>query len=92
MNPVAQTPDLPTEIREQRIAAGLTQQTLADLAGISVGNIRNWEQGRELPREGRSLALRLVRGVLAGLQNDEGRPHQGALVQEPVEQDRHAAA
>lgn len=83
------TPEtLADEIRGARLEADLTQQQLADLAGVSKASIQSWEQGVRVPRN--SFALRLVQGALASL-NDEGRPRQGAPVQKPVEQDRHAS-
>jgi transcriptional regulator with XRE-family HTH domain len=33
-------------LRELRLAAGLTQQGLADAAGLPLGSIRNYEQGQ----------------------------------------------
>lgn len=74
----AATPDTPLadEIRDARQAAGLTQEQLADLAGVSVASVRSWEQGLRAPRN--SFALRIVRGVLAGLENANGAPPQDA--------------
>ena len=89
MAPTTASPTIADEIRDARRAAGLSQHQLADLSGVSASSIQSWEQGVRVPSN--SYALRLVRGVLAGL-NDEGRPRQGAPVQKPVEQDRHAAA
>jgi transcriptional regulator with XRE-family HTH domain len=37
------------ELRRLRENAGLSQEALAVKAGMSVGNIRNYEQGRRLP-------------------------------------------
>jgi transcriptional regulator with XRE-family HTH domain len=36
-------------LTELRKAAGLTQEALAIAAGVSVGNVRNYEQGIRLP-------------------------------------------
>src|SRR5262245_61857253 len=44
-------------LRELREAAGLTQQELADKARMSVGGIRDLEQGRWLPSWETVLAL-----------------------------------
>jgi transcriptional regulator with XRE-family HTH domain len=37
------------ELRRLREKAGLTQEGLAQKAGMSVGNVRNYEQGIRLP-------------------------------------------
>jgi transcriptional regulator with XRE-family HTH domain len=37
-------------LQELRKAAGLSQSELARLAGESVDSLRNWEQGRVLPK------------------------------------------
>jgi transcriptional regulator with XRE-family HTH domain len=36
-------------LQDLRVAKGLTQPALAELAGVSAGALRNWEQGRRLP-------------------------------------------
>jgi transcriptional regulator with XRE-family HTH domain len=36
-------------LRELRESAGLTQQQLADAAGVPIGSIRNYEQGQREP-------------------------------------------
>jgi DNA-binding transcriptional regulator YiaG len=36
----------PQSLRESRKRLGFTQESLALLLGVSVGAIRNWEQGR----------------------------------------------
>lgn len=38
------------QLRTARERAGLSQQELAEKAGISVDSIQNWEQGRTRPR------------------------------------------
>jgi DNA-binding SARP family transcriptional activator/transcriptional regulator with XRE-family HTH domain/Tfp pilus assembly protein PilF len=45
-----------TLLRRHRVAAGLTQEELAELAGLSVRAVANWERGRARPRR-RSVAL-----------------------------------
>jgi transcriptional regulator with XRE-family HTH domain len=40
---------LSAELRRLREAAGFTQESLAQKAGMSVGNVRNYEQGIRLP-------------------------------------------
>lgn len=42
-----ETPE--TEIRALREQFGLSQDKFAHLVGISVGTLRNWEQGRRKP-------------------------------------------
>ncbi len=37
-------------VRELRTRAGLTQEALAERAGVLVFSIRNWEQGQREPR------------------------------------------
>ena len=44
------------EIREK---LGLTQAEFADMLGVSLGTLRNWEQGRTYP-EGAARALLMV--------------------------------
>ena len=38
------------KLREARLAKGLTQEQLADMAGVEVCTIRNWERGRSQPQ------------------------------------------
>ncbi|QEL14323.1 helix-turn-helix domain-containing protein [Limnoglobus roseus] len=40
---------LKDKLRELREAAGLTQEALSRAAGISSGNVRNYEQGIRMP-------------------------------------------
>jgi putative transcriptional regulator len=40
----------PAEVRELRARARLTQQEFAARLGVPVETIRNWEQGKRLPR------------------------------------------
>jgi DNA-binding SARP family transcriptional activator/DNA-binding XRE family transcriptional regulator len=44
-----------THIRARRVSAGLTQQQLADAAGVGVSTVRDLEQGRTLRPHPRSL-------------------------------------
>lgn len=41
-----------SNIRERRIAAGLTQQELADVLDVSRASIGHWETGHAMPRMG----------------------------------------
>jgi putative transcriptional regulator len=48
-----------TEVRALRERFGLSQDKFAHLVGISVGTLRNWEQGRRKP-EGPARVLLMV--------------------------------
>lgn len=50
-------------LRELREGAGLTQQQLADAAGLKLAGIRNLEQGRTYPEWPSVLALCTALGV-----------------------------
>lgn len=39
------------KIKDYREAAGLSQGQLAEKSGIPAGTIKNWEQGRRIPRD-----------------------------------------
>ncbi|MBI2895933.1 MAG: helix-turn-helix domain-containing protein [Deltaproteobacteria bacterium] len=54
--PLAQGADVGTIRRKLR----LTQEQFAALCGVSVGTIRNWEQGRRRPTGPSRALLRLV--------------------------------
>jgi putative transcriptional regulator len=49
-----------TEVRALRERFGLTQDKFADLVGISVGTLRNWEQGRRRPEGPARVLLRVA--------------------------------
>lgn len=57
---------LSTRIRAARIAAGLRQCDLADLACVSLQHIRFIEQGRRRPSETVIVILERVLGVQLG--------------------------
>ena len=38
-----------TQLKQARQAAGLTQQQVADLCGVGVQAVKNWEAGRRSP-------------------------------------------
>lgn len=50
-------------LRELREKAGLTQEALADAAGLKVGGIRDLEQGRRIPGWDTVLSLCKALGV-----------------------------
>jgi Predicted transcriptional regulator len=49
-----------TEVRALRKEFGLTQDKFAHLMGISVGTLRNWEQGRRAPEGAARVLLRVA--------------------------------
>ena len=65
------------DVRSIRDRYGLTQPKFADLLGISVSTLRNWEQGRRKP-EGAARVLLLVaakypEAVLEVVQQSSGK-------------------
>ena len=50
-------------LKELREASGMTQQALADLAGLKLGGVRDLEQGRNKPTWDTVLALAKALGV-----------------------------
>lgn len=50
-------------LRELRVAAGLTQQELAERIGVRLGAISRWEAGRREPSWSNILALCAALGV-----------------------------
>lgn len=52
----------PPDIKAIRKHAKATQQEFATMIGVSVGTLRNWEQGRRVP-DGPALALLKVASV-----------------------------
>jgi putative transcriptional regulator len=49
-----------SDIRGLRERHGLTQSRFAALMGISVGTLRNWEQGRRKPEGSARILLKVV--------------------------------
>jgi putative transcriptional regulator len=49
-----------TDIRSLRESHGLSQSKFAALMGISVGTLRNWEQGRRKPEGSARVLLQVV--------------------------------
>lgn len=62
-----------TEVRALRQQFGLSQDKFADLVGISVGTLRNWEQGRRKP-EGPARVLLRIASLHPEALLDIGRP------------------
>ena len=48
------------DVRRLREKHGLSQSRFAALMGISVGTLRNWEQGRRKPEGSARILLRVV--------------------------------
>jgi putative transcriptional regulator len=48
------------DVRSLRESYGLSQPKFAALLGISVGTLRNWEQGRRRPEGSARVLLRIV--------------------------------
>ena len=46
----------PLNVKEIREKTGKSQKDFADMIGVSIGTLRNWEQGRRYP-EGAALTL-----------------------------------
>jgi transcriptional regulator with XRE-family HTH domain len=59
------------KLRELRAAAGLTQEQLASSAGVPVGTIRDYEQGRRDPLLSKAQRLARALQVSLDLFNDE---------------------
>lgn len=52
------------DVRQFRIARGLTQRRLADLCGVTLRTVQNWESGRNVPENIRRLIRAMAdRGV-----------------------------
>jgi putative transcriptional regulator len=67
----------PTDVQAVRAKLGTSQAEFALLIGVSVGTLRNWEQGRRTP-EGPALALLRVaarnpRAVIEALHTERRR-------------------
>ena len=65
-------------LQELRQARGLTQEQLAEATAVSLGAVRNWEQGRRLPHFEAAYRLAKTFGItldeLAGRVFDEPPP------------------
>lgn len=72
----------PADVKAIRTALDQTQEEFAAMIGVSVGTLRNWEQGRRTP-EGPALALLRVaaaepRAVARALRGGPPSPRRGA--------------
>lgn len=69
----------PTDVQEVRAKLGVSQSEFALMIGVSVGTLRNWEQGRRTP-DGPALALLRVaaRNPKAVVQALHAEPKRGA--------------
>jgi transcriptional regulator with XRE-family HTH domain len=71
------------QLRAAREAAGLSQQGLADRAGIKVDSIQNWEQDRTMPRLpalgllAAALGVSLDTLIIGNGSKDEGKRPRG---------------
>jgi hypothetical protein len=78
---VAADPDAPFGERlwAARVTAGLTQQQLADLVGVSAGRIHEYERRQARPRPGNGAALARVLGprVLVGSEGEKAGGEDG---------------
>lgn len=50
-------------VRELRVAAGMTQKTLADQLGVTVPTVSKWELGQRTPELERVFRMTLIFGV-----------------------------
>jgi putative transcriptional regulator len=69
----------PTDVQAVRAKLGVSQSEFALMIGVSVGTLRNWEQGRRTP-DGPALALLRVaaRNPKAVVQALHSEPKRGA--------------
>jgi transcriptional regulator with XRE-family HTH domain len=63
------------QLKKLRTAVGLSQQELARAAGVPVGTLKNWEQGRREPLLG--AAARVARALRVSLDELAGAPNGG---------------
>ena len=58
--PVRNARELAVDVRAVRNRLGLSQQQFAAGFGVSVGTVRNWEQGRRQPEGAARVLLRVI--------------------------------
>ena len=66
--------DLAENIKIHRKMKNLTQQELADLAGVSVMTMRRWEWGERIPRADEMAKLAAALGTTVGALMGENEP------------------
>ena len=80
------------DVKGVRVRFGLSQPKFAALMGISVGTLRNWEQGRRQPEGSARVLLRVVaRHPEAVLDAVSGTPDPSFLPARPMARGRLAA-
>lgn len=66
------------DIKAIRKHLNMTQQEFADVFGVNVHTLRNWEQGRRRPEGPASVLLRVIQrepeAVLRALHDEDERP------------------
>jgi transcriptional regulator with XRE-family HTH domain len=71
MNSNPRTEPMALALARVRRALGVGQRELSEASGIPIGTLRNWEQGRRMPRLDTAAAVAKALGVsldvLAGL-------------------------
>jgi transcriptional regulator with XRE-family HTH domain len=68
--------DFGKRLQELRTAAGLSQAKLAELSGSSLDSLRNWEQGRAMPKV--DTAARLAKALSVSLDTLTGTAEPAA--------------
>ena len=48
------------DVRAVRNKLGLSQKAFSDVFGVSLGTLRNWEQGRRLPRGPARILMHII--------------------------------
>jgi transcriptional regulator with XRE-family HTH domain len=68
-------------LRARRVAAGFSQQHLAELAGCSISIVRFYEAGHRATPETLGKLASALGCDPADLRNDERRPHEAGAVE-----------
>src|SRR5262245_8790315 len=71
-------------LRDRRVALGLSQEALAEAAGVSARSINRWEQGRALPQPDVRRRLAEVLGIDVAEFTAAGRSGAGDGSPEPL--------